>query len=735
MKAKKVFNLLLAALTMTACKYDDSALWEQVNQNTERIAALEAWQAEANTNIQSLQTLLSTMDYITAVTPVMEEGVEVGYTITFLNSPAITIYHGQKGDKGDTGATPQIGVTQGEDGNWYWTLNGITLTDDAGNPIRANGEKGDQGDTGDSAPLPQLKTGASLTVSQDTQGDAIEPNAMYLSVDDGQTWTRVSGDIGDSLFSKVDTTTDPTRVIFTLADGTTFSVPCQMALKLTFDRSTVRLGYGETTTVNFTAGGSDKFTPDNIDIVTPEGWKASAALTRAASTAFILTVTAPVDEASGAAKGEILVTLENGQGDTAIGSLTATAFNPTEGTVLTADALQPGELAKMIGSHTDLTSITVTSGTLDETDWAAIVNNKKTLLYLDLSGATYTGTDAGKLVYTGTNLKVPIEEVKLPQGITGLGNSAFSGCSFMISATLPKGVKSIGHSAFSGCSLTSITLPEELTSIGESAFELCSLTSIIVPERVKSIGSSAFSGCPLTSITLPEGLESIGYLTFYCCSKLKAIIVPKGVTSIGIEAFSNCFALTSITLPEGLRSIGMNAFFYCTALTSVILPEGLKSIESSAFSMCTALMSITLPEGLERIGSSVFRGCSSLTSVIVLNGLTSIGSSAFENCTALTSVTMSKSVISIESEAFSGCDALTSITLPEGLKSIGLRSFEFCSTLASIICLGATPPTLSSVAFDNCSALSTIYVPAASVEAYKAAENWSTYADKIKPIP
>ena len=76
MKARKTLTLLLlAALTFAACKYDDSELWEQVNQNTEelaaqaaRIAALEAWQAETNTNIEALQTLLSTTDYITAVT-------------------------------------------------------------------------------------------------------------------------------------------------------------------------------------------------------------------------------------------------------------------------------------------------------------------------------------------------------------------------------------------------------------------------------------------------------------------------------------------------------------------------------------------------------------------------------------------------------------------------------------------------------------------------------------------
>lgn len=120
MKALKKLSTLLTVLVLTACSYDDSKLWEQVNQNTERIASLETWQTETNTNIQSLQTLLNTVDYITAVTPITEAGMEVGYTISFLNSPAITIYHGQKGEQGEQGEegiTPQIGITQGEDGN------------------------------------------------------------------------------------------------------------------------------------------------------------------------------------------------------------------------------------------------------------------------------------------------------------------------------------------------------------------------------------------------------------------------------------------------------------------------------------------------------------------------------------------------------------------------------------------------------------------------------------------
>ena len=215
MKARKTLPLMLAVLALTACKYDDSALWEQLDQNkeyiaaSERIAALEVWQAKTNTNIQSTQALLGTDDCITAVTPVTEAGMKVGYTITFLNSPAITIYNDENGV---AGITPQIGITQEDDDNWYWTLNGDLLTDGEGSSIQANG---------DSAPMPQLSTGASLTVSQDFDGSAIVDDAIYLSVDDGETWTRVSGEDSSSFFSDVDIS-DPTCVTFTLADGASF---------------------------------------------------------------------------------------------------------------------------------------------------------------------------------------------------------------------------------------------------------------------------------------------------------------------------------------------------------------------------------------------------------------------------------------------------------------------------------------------------------------------------------
>ena len=258
---------LACALTFTACDdYDDTALWEQVNDNTSRIEALEQWQEEVNNNIAALQQLLNTNDMITSVTPVTLGGEVTGYTITFLHSDPITIYHGEKGEDGADGSTPQIGLTRQEDGNWYWTLNGSLMTDAEGNPIRANGEDGKDGEDGQdgedgadgddgedgtdgsdgkpgatgkpgaSAPTPQIKLGSSITSGTiETDNGTNTPDAWYLSVDGGKTWYRISGKEGaqgnpgsegqqgpkgDSMFEgEPELSNDGTHYIFTLANN------------------------------------------------------------------------------------------------------------------------------------------------------------------------------------------------------------------------------------------------------------------------------------------------------------------------------------------------------------------------------------------------------------------------------------------------------------------------------------------------------------------------------------
>ncbi|MBV8039374.1 leucine-rich repeat protein [Bacteroides sp. AN502] len=555
MKTRKTLTLLLlAALTLAACKYDDSALWEQVNQNTEelaaqaaRIAALEAWQAETNTNIQALQTLLSTTDYITAVTPVVKDGVEVGFTISFLNTPAITIYHGTKGDKGDKGDTPQIGAAQAEDGNWYWTLNGELLTDTDGNPIRANGtqgEQGDQGPAGDDAPLPQLATGKKLNaqgITTDSQNKDIEPDAIYLSVDGGKTWTRVSGEQGDtgstgptgpqgdSFFKGIDTK-NADYILFTLADGSTFQVPRYTGIGLTFDVPGVSLPYGQTATIQCTAKGSAEFTTDNLFVVAPAGWKADIALTRSASTGFTLTVTAPADITSGVATGEILVMLDNKKGSTTIGRIPVKTAGGIVGTELKADGLSAGDLADLIGSRTDLTSITVTSGEINDDDWAA-VKSQGSLTDLDLAGATYTGTNAANIVYTGhLGGNSILQTLKLPQGVTGIGDKSFTAFTALKSVVLPDGLTSIESYAFLYCSaLTSITLPASLTSIGFRAFRYCTSLKTVtcLAATPPGLGTEDFANCDaLTAIQVPaasvDDYKAAQYWNYYA-DKIVAI--------------------------------------------------------------------------------------------------------------------------------------------------------------------------------------------------------------------
>ena len=337
MKMKHYVSAAVLALAFTACSddYDDSALWDAVNDNTERIEALEAWQDEVNGNIAALQQLLNTTDYITSVTPLTENGEEVGYVIEFHNSDPITIRHGAKGDKGDKGdqgeqgeqgpqgepgkdgedgadgsdgedgSTPVIGLTKGEYGNWYWTLNGELMRDPNGDPIRANGEKGDDGDKGDDgaqgnpgtpAPTPKISLGSSLDSNAiiKTDNGKKDNDAWYLSVDDGATWYRISGnkgdkgeqgdtgatgpqgEQGDSWFAKAPKLSDDgTHYIFTLADdddddtnNLTIEVPAyQRTLKIGEGNGTLGLEVGENT-IHLTM-------PDNatalVAQITPEG--------------------------------------------------------------------------------------------------------------------------------------------------------------------------------------------------------------------------------------------------------------------------------------------------------------------------------------------------------------------------------------------------------------------------------------------------------------------------------
>ena len=144
---------------------------------------------------------------------------------------------------------------------------------------------------------------------------------------------------------------------------------------------------------------------------------------------------------------------------------------------------------------------------------------------------------------SSNNLICGCKNTIIPNGVTSIGDCAFSGCSGLTSVAIPNSVTSIGRSAFSGCSgLTSVTIPNNVTSIEYSVFSGCSgMTSVIIPNNVTTINTWAFKGCSsLTSVTIPNSVTSIGYCAFEKCKSLTSIIVPKSVTDINVNAFDDC---------------------------------------------------------------------------------------------------------------------------------------------------------------------------------------------------
>jgi len=166
-------------------------------------------------------------------------------------------------------------------------------------------------------------------------------------------------------------------------------------------------------------------------------------------------------------------------------------------------------------------------------------------------------------------------DVRLPDGATVIGRSAFLNCDSITSVTIPKGVTKIQSNAFAGCKgMSAVNIPEGVTEIGETAFYNCvSLWTLTLPDSVTAIGNAAFANCiALTKLTIPNGVTEIGVLTFSDCKKLASVTLPESLTSIGDHAFSHCTDLTSLTIPESVQSIGSSAFMGCPSLTLSVYP-------------------------------------------------------------------------------------------------------------------------------------------------------------------
>ena len=174
----------------------------------------------------------------------------------------------------------------------------------------------------------------------------------------------------------------------------------------------------------------------------------------------------------------------------------------------------------------------------------------------------------------------------------------------------------------------------------------------------------------------------------------------------------------------------------CDGTTSFEIPEavGLDPVQQMCYRR-QGLASVTIPSGVSTIGQRCFLICGGLESVTLPSTITKIESSAFESCAMLTSINLEDTGLTeIGGAAFASCSILPSVTIPSTITKIDVQAFRFCRGLVEVVVLATTPPTLGSNAFQFTHADLAIYVPDASVSAYKADSNWSTYAGKIKGI-
>lgn len=357
-----------------------------------------------------------------------------------------------------------------------------------------------------------------------------------------------------------------------------------------------------------------------------------------------------------------------------------------------------------------------------------------------------------------------VTDLIIPDSVTRIDVSAFSGCSSLTSVTIPDSVTYIDCYAFENCSgLKNVNFIGNAVwgGICEDAFSGCSslnavyitdlaawcgidfednplnyahrlflnnelVTDLIIPDSVTTIHTSVFSGCTsLTSVTIPDSVTRIDGGAFYNCTGLKSITIPESVTQFGNGAFSNlssdciinCFngsyaesylksnnlkyslidyhyrklddgtvELTeyignqkNITVPDNIlgkavSSLGNWLFEYNSELETIVLPDSLTNIGKGAFYNCHDLKTVTMGNNVKTIGANAFEKCIYLEQINLGSKLETIGDEAFYDCRRLKALDIPATVKSIGEEAFTNCRSLQSLVIPKGVKKLGDNS-------------------------------------------------------------
>lgn len=297
----------------------------------------------------------------------------------------------------------------------------------------------------------------------------------------------------------------------------------------------------------------------------------------------------------------------------------------------------------------------------------------------------------------------------------------------IMSIVLPKTLESIAEDAFSDCELLEkVSLPDGLLEIGSYAFSNTNLSEVIIPSSVKKMAGNAFSGCKkLKSLVL---LDNTREVNLYGMNSLTSLTLSSTVTNVSLETP----LLKELILPNNVTDVYLNA---CNSLSSLSFPNGIKTIQ---LSNCNGLSSLTIPEGTEMFELSE---CENIVSVSFPTSLTSLNVKSCKKIST-TEVSIPKNV----KGGFLQCwSSLTTLTIlannfqyepSKALKNViygpnvsEIDRLYVVNEETTFTIQSATPPALER--YNYLPNTTIIKVPSSSVNAYKAAEIWSEYADLI----
>ena len=598
MKKLLAFAALFAVVALTSCKYDDDDLWNSVHGLENRVAKLEELCKQMNTNISSLQTIVTALQnnvYVTGTTPLMKDGKEIGYTITFSKGNPITIYHGKDGQDGEDGTTPTIGVKKDTDGVYYWTLNGEFIVVDGGK-IQAEGKDGTNGTNGTT---PQFK---------------IENDYWFVSYNNGANWTQLgkaTGEDGvgsDSMFSGVDYETSTDYVIFTLSNGTQIKLPTWSAfeaLQRLCNETNTNLSALQT--IVTALQNNDYIT--SVDPLTENGKVVGYTIKFAKSNPIVIyngkdgadgvDGNTPVIGVKKDTDGIYYWTLDgefivvDGQKIKAQGT---DGNNGTDGSDGVTPKLEIREGYWWISydNGTNWTQLGKATGEDGKDADSIKITQDENNVYFELADGTVitmpqnNDTTTQNIQFADPITKYLCSSQWLNSSNIDNLNSWDKNLDGELSYQEAANVKYIGYyHYFHGSAISSFNELRYfigVTYIGKEAFKDCSkLYTIVIPDNVKTIEQNAFSGCSdLQFVTWGNNITDIQDRAFYGCTSLRFIILGDYVETIGAYAFYGASSINistlRVTLPASVKSIGDYAFHnrnvefvYCKSLTPPFL--------------------------------------------------------------------------------------------------------------------------------------------------------------------